>query len=114
MDCSLPGSSIHGIVQARVLEWVAVAFSEFIVYGNLNRICILLLCENYINFNHVELVHSAFQVHFILIPLCIFILLIFESLILKHQLKILVYLLEIIVMYSGTIYNFILYFPSLL
>ena len=27
MDCSLPGSSIHGIVQARVLEWVAIAFS---------------------------------------------------------------------------------------
>ena len=28
MDCSLPGSSIHGILQARVLEWGAVAFSE--------------------------------------------------------------------------------------
>ena len=28
MDCSLPGSSIHGIFQARVLEWVASAFSE--------------------------------------------------------------------------------------
>jgi len=27
MDRSLPGSSIHGIVQARVLEWVAIAFS---------------------------------------------------------------------------------------
>ena len=27
MDCSLPGSSIHGISQARVLEWVAIAFS---------------------------------------------------------------------------------------
>ena len=27
MDCSLPGSSIHGIYQARVLEWVAIAFS---------------------------------------------------------------------------------------
>ena len=28
MDYSLPGSSIHGIFQARVLEWVAIAFSE--------------------------------------------------------------------------------------
>ena len=28
MDCSLPGSSIHGIFQARVLEWVAIAFSK--------------------------------------------------------------------------------------
>ena len=27
MDCSLPGSPIHGIVQARVLEWGAIAFS---------------------------------------------------------------------------------------
>ena len=27
MDCSLPGSSIHGIFQARVLEWDAIAFS---------------------------------------------------------------------------------------
>jgi len=28
MDCSLPGSSAHGILQARVLEWGAIAFSE--------------------------------------------------------------------------------------
>ena len=27
MECSLPGSSVHGIFQARVLEWVAIAFS---------------------------------------------------------------------------------------
>ena len=29
MDCSPPGSSIHGIFQARVLEWGAIAFSDF-------------------------------------------------------------------------------------
>ena len=28
IDCSLPGSSIHGIFQARVLEWVAISFSS--------------------------------------------------------------------------------------
>ena len=28
MDCSLPGSSVHGILQARVLEWIAIAFSD--------------------------------------------------------------------------------------
>ena len=28
MDCSLPGSSVHGILQARILEWVAVPFSR--------------------------------------------------------------------------------------
>ena len=35
MDCSLPGSSVHGISQARVLEWVAIAFS--------NSKCIIIL-----------------------------------------------------------------------
>ena len=29
MDCSLPDSSIHGIFQARVPEWDAIAFSEY-------------------------------------------------------------------------------------
>jgi len=28
MDCSPPGSSVHGILQARILEWVAVPFSR--------------------------------------------------------------------------------------
>ena len=30
MDCSLPGSSVHGIFQTRVLEWGAIAFSIYI------------------------------------------------------------------------------------
>ena len=33
MDCSLPGSSTHGIFQARVLEWVAISFSNISHYG---------------------------------------------------------------------------------
>ena len=32
MDCSLPGSSLQGILQAMVLEWVAIAFSRKYVY----------------------------------------------------------------------------------
>ena len=28
MDCSLPGSSVYGILQAKVLEWVAISFSR--------------------------------------------------------------------------------------
>ena len=32
MDCSPPGSSIHGIFQARVLEWGAIAFSDLSLY----------------------------------------------------------------------------------
>ena len=31
MDCSPPGSSVHGICQARVLEWGAIAFSDDMV-----------------------------------------------------------------------------------
>ena len=77
-DCS-----VHGISQVRILERVAISFSKthcaifkncmihlalcpwicssvswFIVYGNLNRMCIELLCENCINLNYTELVHS--------------------------------------------------------
>ena len=36
MDCSLPGSSIHGISQARVLEWAAIAFSH--IHTTTNKI----------------------------------------------------------------------------
>ena len=34
MDCSLPGSSIHGIFQARVLEWGAIAFSALYYFND--------------------------------------------------------------------------------
>ena len=37
MDCSLPGSSVHGIFQARVLEWGAIAFSMTKAKGLLNN-----------------------------------------------------------------------------
>ena len=37
MDCSLPGSSVHGIFQARVLEWVATAFSLKLLEENIGR-----------------------------------------------------------------------------
>ena len=39
MDWSPPGSSIHGIFQARVLEWVAIAFSEYS-----SRLLLLYIC----------------------------------------------------------------------
>ena len=35
MDCSPPGPSIHGIFQARVVEWGAIAFSVFLELSNL-------------------------------------------------------------------------------
>ena len=36
MDCSTPGSSVHGIFQARVLEWGAIAFSENVSFMFIN------------------------------------------------------------------------------
>ena len=49
MDYSLPGSSIHGIFQARVLEWVAIAFSLWYLnkhlFKNSNHNCLLTLCS---------------------------------------------------------------------
>ena len=49
MDCSLPGSSIHGIFQARVLEWVAIAFSG------------LLFCNSMYYSLLVSSTHGIFQ-----------------------------------------------------
>ena len=38
MDCSLPGSSVHGIFQARVLEWVVIALSSEMVWRVLKKL----------------------------------------------------------------------------
>ena len=40
MDCSLPGSSVHGIFQARVLEWGAYSFYDSIKLQSGNKQCI--------------------------------------------------------------------------
>ena len=53
MDCRPPGSSVHGIFQARVLEWVAIAFSETNSYssnekGNIPSWDAMLMNHNYI------------------------------------------------------------------
>ena len=50
MDCCLPGTSIHGIFQARVLEWVAIAFSIRSVQDVLIKKTLQLL--NNINRHH--------------------------------------------------------------
>ena len=46
MDCSSPGSSIHGILQQRILEWVAISYSRQSLYpkvGFLAHIVVLFL-----------------------------------------------------------------------
>ena len=37
MDCSPPGSSVHGILQARILKWVAISFSKSRYSGNISQ-----------------------------------------------------------------------------
>ena len=43
MECSLPGFSVHGILQARTLRWVALSFSEHVcVHAKLLQSCLTL------------------------------------------------------------------------
>ena len=48
MDCSLPGSSVHGIFQAKVLEWGAIAFSELGNQKTFNKFTVLYKNNNFI------------------------------------------------------------------
>ena len=56
MDCSPPGSCVHGIFQARVLEWGAIAFSVY-WYGSIYNIQIFLIVDVilfvYMDFAHL-------------------------------------------------------------
>ena len=51
MDCSPPGSSIHEISQARILEWVAISFSGLPLYTSLNDASENLLAGESYNFS---------------------------------------------------------------
>ena len=46
MDCSLPGSSVHGIFQAIVLEWIAISFSS-IVNSDLNYLASIIFSHHF-------------------------------------------------------------------
>ena len=43
MDCSPPGSSVHGILQARILEWVAMPLLQGIFLTQGSNLCLLYL-----------------------------------------------------------------------
>ena len=47
MDCSPPGSSVHVIFQARVLEWGAIAFSDLITTRVLMDLLLIIFLEIY-------------------------------------------------------------------
>jgi len=50
MDCSLPGSSVLGIFQARVLEWGAIAFSDLRMLLDIKFLLPFYTCPYYIIF----------------------------------------------------------------
>ena len=52
MDCSLPGSAVHGIFQARELEWVAIAFSKMEYYIAI-KIMTFATCRNMMNLTDI-------------------------------------------------------------
>ena len=61
MDRSLPGSSIHGIFQARVLEWGAIAFSDF-KYKALNFGFFIADTENTMQIACFDLTNSSINI----------------------------------------------------
>ena len=57
MDCSIPGSSVHGILQERILEWVAISlFMGSSQLGDQTHLCLHLLdCRQILHpLNHLE------------------------------------------------------------
>ena len=50
MDCSQPGSSIQGILQARILKWVAISFSTIKKKNTYKSITIIISCQETFNF----------------------------------------------------------------
>ena len=61
MDCSLPGSSTHGIFQARVLEWGAIAFSDLWAVSIYQLCC--FIPQVFPFGNHNFLIHSSADGH---------------------------------------------------
>ena len=59
MDCSLPGSSVHGIFQARVLEWGVIAFSVMYPAYKFNK-----------QSDNIQLLHNPFPIWYKSIVLC--------------------------------------------
>ena len=76
MDCSLPGSSVHGIFLARVLEWVAIAFSNVWIWANVKHLrCFFtlnpIICLFYHHFFFIlKFTHS--RQHFLIVQKKIF------------------------------------------
>ena len=87
MDCSLPGSSVHGIFQARVLEWGAIAFSggfpyflqfksefcnkDFMTWATVSTwSCFFLILQSLFIFGYKEYNQSDFSIDHLVMSMC--------------------------------------------
>ena len=70
MDCSPPGSSVHGIFQARVMEWGAIAFS-CILFTCIQIVKVKLLFKKF-SFKVKHFPSSSFPLFWILFTLSVF------------------------------------------
>ena len=68
MNCSLPVSSAHGIFQARVLEWVAIAFS-IVSYFRSNKILARIIDTGYTEISSLKSVIIIYMFHFVTVTL---------------------------------------------
>ena len=68
MDCSLPGSSVHGIFQARVLEWGAIAFSTLSSSMILRMLCVYVLLISFNPSCILESLGEHFKITIITVP----------------------------------------------
>ena len=75
MHCSPPGSSVHGILQARILEWVAISFSNvnfiFLLLLLLFRILTLFLFLFFLLYNIGFAIHQTFSSSSMVAKLCL-------------------------------------------
>ena len=65
MDCSLPGSSVHGIFQARVLEWGAIAFSTKHPQSPLESPANHFMSPGFLTFNEIKATDSCTKGNFL-------------------------------------------------
>ena len=82
MDCSPPGSSVHGIFKARVLEWGAIAFSTWEMYVCMYACKYVSVCLPALE----TVLHVGPLVYAMIIPLLLILLNMFKSGIFKNWL----------------------------
>ena len=106
MDCSLPGSSVHGIFQARVLDWGAIAFSNIYAHIYIKK----YICSMCVH-THI----STGIPHFVVLFLCFANIAFFTNRfvilwVYKHNFSNSIYALHFSLLYFGNSHNILSFF----